>query len=42
MEDRQRRNRRQFTAEFKGDAVELVRTSGRPIAEIARELGICW
>ena len=40
MEDRQRRNRRQFTAEFKCDAVELVRTSGRPIAEIARELGI--
>jgi hypothetical protein len=39
MEDRQRGTRRQFTAEFKGDAVELVRTSGRPIAEIARELG---
>jgi transposase len=41
MEDRQPRNRRQFTAEFKRDAVELVRTTGRPIAEIARELGIC-
>jgi transposase len=40
MEDRQPRNRRQFTAEFKRDAVELVRTTGRPIAEIARELGI--
>jgi transposase len=40
MEDRQRRNRRQFTAEFKRDAVELVRTTGRPIAELARELGI--
>jgi transposase len=40
MEDRQRRNRRRFTAEFKRDAVELVRTSGRPIAEIARELGV--
>jgi transposase len=40
MEDRQPRNRRQFTAEFKRDAVELVRTSGRSIAEIARELGI--
>jgi transposase-like protein len=36
MEDRQGRNRRQFAAEFKRDAVELVRTSGRPIAEIAR------
>jgi transposase len=34
------KNRRQFTAEFKRDAVELVRTTGRPIAEIARELGI--
>ncbi|HTE66276.1 MAG TPA: transposase [Candidatus Binatia bacterium] len=40
MEGKQRRDRRQFTAEFKRDAVELVRTSGRPIAEIARELGI--
>ena len=40
MEDRQRRTRRQFTAEFKREAVELVGTSGRPIAEIARELGI--
>jgi transposase len=40
MEANQRRNRRQFTAEFKRDAVELVRTTGRPIAEIARELGI--
>jgi transposase len=40
MSDQQRRTRRQFTAEFKHDAVELVRTSGRPIAEIARELGI--
>ena len=40
MEDQQRRKRRQFTAEFKRDAVQLVRTSGRPIAVIARELGI--
>jgi transposase len=40
MEDRQPRNRRQCTAEFKRDAVDLVRTSGRPIAQIARELGI--
>jgi transposase len=40
MEDKQRRSRRQFTAEFKRDAVDLVRTTGRPIAEIARELGI--
>ncbi len=34
------RTRRKFTDEFKRDAVELVRTSGKPIAEIARELGI--
>jgi len=40
MPDMQNRTRRQFTQEFKRDAVELVRTSGRPIAEIARELGI--
>jgi transposase len=40
MEDRQPRNRRQFTAEFKRDAVELGPTSGRSFAEIGRELGI--
>ena len=40
MPDQQRRTRRQFTPEVKRDAVELVRSSGRPIAEIARELGI--
>jgi transposase len=34
------RARREFTTEFKCDAVELVRTTGRPIAQIARELGI--
>jgi transposase-like protein len=34
------RTRRGFTKEFKRDAVELVRSSGRPIAAIARELGI--
>jgi transposase len=37
---KQPRPRREFTAEFKRDAVELVRTTGRPIAQIARELGI--
>jgi transposase len=40
MPDKQRRTSRQFTPEFKRDAVQLVRTTGRPIAEIARELGI--
>ena len=40
--------RRQFSPEFKADAVALVRSSGRPIAAIAHELGIgesnlsCW
>jgi transposase len=34
------RTRREFTKEFKRDAVELVRTTGRPIAHIARDLGI--
>jgi len=34
------RIRRGFTKEFKRDAVELVRATGRPIAAVARELGI--
>src|SRR5213080_2012215 len=29
-----------FTAEFKQEAVHLARTSGKPKAQIARELGI--
>jgi transposase len=32
--------RRQFSPEFKADAVALVRSSGRTIAAIAHELGI--
>ncbi len=32
--------RRQFSPEFKADAVALVRSSDRPIAAIAQELGI--
>jgi transposase len=41
-EHRQRpqRTRREFTEEFKHDAVNLVHSTGRPIAQIARELGI--
>lgn len=35
-----RRTRRKFSDEFKREAVELVRSSGRPIAEVAGELGI--
>ena len=32
--------RRRFSPEFKRDAVALVRSSGRPIAQIAKELGV--
>jgi len=35
-----KRARRKFSDEFKRDAVELVRTTGRPVAEVAAELGI--
>jgi transposase len=33
-------HRRQFSPEFKADAVALVRSSGRSTAQIARELGV--
>ena len=39
-EQQARRGRRKFSDEFKRDAVEIVRTSGKSIAEVARELGI--
>ena len=29
-----------YTQEFRRDAVELIRSSGRPINEVARELGM--
>ena len=32
--------RRKYTEDFKREAVRLMETSGRPIAEIARDLGI--
>jgi transposase len=32
--------RRKFTLEYKAEAVELVINSARPVAEIARDLGI--
>jgi len=35
-----KRPRREFSDEFKRDAVEIVRSSDRSIAEVARELGI--
>ena len=41
MEEQQtRRPRRKFSVEFKRDVVEIVRSSDRSIAEVARELGI--
>jgi transposase len=32
--------RRQFTDAFKAEAVRLTRESGRPVTQVARELGI--
>jgi transposase len=32
--------RRQYTEEFKREAVRLMETSGKPIAQLARDLGI--
>jgi transposase len=34
------KTRRQYTDEFKAEAVRLVRDSARPVAPVARELGI--
>jgi transposase len=31
---------RKFTSEYRDEAVQLVITTGRPVAEVARELGI--
>jgi transposase len=38
-EQQQQRNRRRFTEEFERNAVNLVRSTGRPIAAVARKLG---
>ncbi len=41
MEEQQTQgSRRRFSDEFKRDAVEIVRSSDRSIAEVARELGV--
>ena len=32
--------RRKYTEEFKREAVRLMETSGKPVAELARDLGI--
>ena len=34
------RQRREFTPEFKDEAVKLVINTGRPVAVVARELGV--
>ncbi|GHO87555.1 transposase [Dictyobacter formicarum] len=34
------KEQRRFTREFKQEAVQLVKTGGKPMAQIARELGI--
>lgn len=39
-EDRMSTPRRQYTDEFKQEAVRLVREAGRPIAQVARDLGL--
>jgi hypothetical protein len=39
-EQQQQRNPRRLSEEGKRDAVNLVRSTGRPIAAVARELGI--
>jgi len=38
--DMTKRKRRQYTPEFKADAVKLVRTGGQSIAQIARDLDL--
>jgi transposase len=34
------RKRKRYTREFKVEALRLVRTSGKPVTQVARELGI--
>lgn len=34
------KQRRQYTEEFKTEAVRLLSDSGKPVAQVARELGI--
>ena len=39
-QDKVKKSRRYFDQQFKVDAVRLVAESGKPVAEVARELGI--
>ena len=40
METTGRRVRREFTAAYKAEVVELCRTSGKTVAAVARDLGL--
>ena len=40
MAEEKKQNRRRFTDEFKRDAAALVVDTGRPVAQVARELGV--
>lgn len=40
MEKREQRRRRSFTPEFKAKTVELIRSSGRSVHEVAKELDL--
>ena len=40
MAQEKKRSRRKFSDEFKRDAAALVIDTGRPVAQVARELGV--
>ncbi len=41
LEDRMStKTRRQYTEEFKAEAVRLIRDSAQPVAQVARDLGV--
>jgi transposase len=40
MEEQRKRPRRSFSDEYKAEVVELCRTSGKTIAEVAGDLGL--
>lgn len=40
MSKKSRRRRRAFTDEFKADAVELVRSSGKSVGQVAKDLDL--
>ena len=40
MEVSEKQTRRQYSDEYKSEAVRLVRESGKPLSQVARELGL--